>query len=86
MAPPAPPDVFIGSQRRCALPDENHEKPVLYMPDSPNVGAADPDGDPDDPKRAAKDQARADDLAAKVAIGDELSGYEKVAGRGVPRD
>jgi hypothetical protein len=68
------------------LSDDSHEKPVLYIPDSPNVGAADPDGDPDDPKRSAKDQARADDLAAKVAIGDELSGYEKVAGRGIARD
>ena len=56
------------------------------MPDTPNVGAADPDGNPDDPKRAAKDQARADDLAAKVAVGDELSGYETVAGRGIARD
>lgn len=55
------------------------------MPDTPNIGAADPDGDPTDPKRAAKDQARADDLAAKVAVADELSGYEKVAGRGIPR-
>ncbi|NYD89219.1 hypothetical protein [Sphingomonas melonis] len=65
------------------MPHDSNDKPVLYMPDSPNVGAADPDGDPNDPKRSAKDQARADDLAAKVAIGDELSGYEKVAGRGI---
>ncbi|MEI5685654.1 hypothetical protein [Sphingomonas kyungheensis] len=68
------------------MADDKSEPPVLYMPDSPNVGAADPDGDPNDPKRAAKDQARADDLAAKVAIGDELSGYEKVAGRGIAHD
>jgi hypothetical protein len=68
------------------MPEEQQDKPVLYMPDSDNVGAADPDGDPNDPKRAAKDQARADDLAAKVAIGDELSAYEKVAGRGVVQD
>jgi hypothetical protein len=68
------------------MPDEQNDQPVLYIPDSPNVGAADPDGNPDDPKRAAKDQARADDLAAKVAIGDELSAYEKVAGRGVAED
>jgi hypothetical protein len=65
------------------MANENEEKPILYVPDSPNVGAADPDEYPDDPKRAAKDQARADDLAAKVAVGDELSAYEKVAGRGV---
>ncbi len=67
------------------MADEPKEPPVLYMPDTPNIGAADPDGDPNDPKRAAKDQARADDLAAKVAVADELSGYEKVAGRGIPR-
>jgi hypothetical protein len=30
------------------------------------------------------DRARADDLAAKVAIADELSEYEIVAGKGVP--
>ncbi|WP_125994040.1 hypothetical protein [Sphingomonas sp. S-NIH.Pt15_0812] len=65
------------------MADDRNEKPILYMPDSPNVGAADPDGDPDNPKRAAQDKARADDLAAKVAIGDELSAYETVAGRGV---
>ncbi len=64
----------------------DEQQPVLYMPDSPNVGAADPDGDPENRKGAAKDQARADDLAAKVAVGDELSGYEKVAGRGVAQD
>ena len=51
------------------MADDQNEQPVLYMPDTPNVGAADPDGNPDDPKRAAKDQARADDLAAKVAVG-----------------
>ncbi|MBW6529080.1 hypothetical protein KZ813_19760 [Sphingomonas sp. RHCKR7] len=68
------------------MADEHEERPVLYVPDSPNVGAADPDADKDDPKRAAKDRARADDLAAKVAVGDELSGYEKVAGRGVVGD
>ena len=68
------------------MADDQNEQPVLYMPDTPNVGAADPDGNPDDPKRAAKDQARADDLAAKVAVGDELSGYEAVAGRGIARD
>ncbi len=68
------------------MADDQNEQPVLYMPDTPNVGAADPDGNSDDPKRAAKDQARADDLAAKVAVGDELSGYETVAGRGVARD
>lgn len=65
------------------MADETSNDRVLYVPDSPNVGAAAPDGNPDNPKQAAKDQARADDLAAKVAIGDELSGYEKVAGRGV---
>ncbi len=65
------------------MADEPEANPILYVPDSPNVGAADPDGNPDDPKQGAKDRARADDLAAKVAIGDELSAYEKVAGRGV---
>ncbi|TCP33105.1 hypothetical protein [Sphingomonas sp. BK235] len=64
------------------MADDSEEQRVLYVPDSPNVGAADPDDD-GDPKRVAKDRARADDLAAKVAIGDELSAYEKVAGRGV---
>jgi hypothetical protein len=68
------------------MADEKSEQPILYVPDTPNVGAADPDAYPDDPKRAAKDQARADDLAAKVAVGDELSAYEKVAGRGVAQD
>lgn len=68
------------------MPDEPKEDRVLYVPASKNVGAADPDGNPDDPKQAAKDQARADDLAAKVAVGDELSAYEKVAGRGVVPD
>ncbi|MGK6325075.1 hypothetical protein ACMGDM_18580 [Sphingomonas sp. DT-51] len=68
------------------MSDDREDQPVLYVPASPNVGAADPDGDPDDPKRAAKDRARADDLAAKVAVGDELSAYEKVAGRGVVGD
>jgi hypothetical protein len=66
--------------------EERDEQHILNLPDSPNVGAADPDEYPDDPKRAKKDQARADDLAAKVAIGDELSAYEKVAGRGVVGD
>ena len=68
------------------MSDDQNERPVLYMPDSPNVGAADPDGDPENPKGAAKDQASADDLAAKVAVGDELSAYEKVAGRGIAQD
>lgn len=68
------------------MADENLEKPVLYIPDSPNVGAAPTDIDPDDAKRILKEQARADDLAAKVAIADELSGYEKVAGRGLPTE
>jgi hypothetical protein len=68
------------------MADKDDEPRVLYMPDSPNVGAADPDGDADNPKRAAKDQSRADDLAAKVAVGDELSGYEKVAGHGTARN
>lgn len=63
--------------------DKANEERVLYVPDSPNVGAADPDAHADNPKQAAKDQARADDLAAKVAVGDELSAYERVAGRGV---
>lgn len=67
------------------MTDEQQDKPVLYVPDSPNVGAADTDAAADDRKGAAKDQSRADDLAAKVAIGDELSAYEKVAGRGVPQ-
>ena len=65
------------------MADEKNEERVLYVPDSPNVGAADPDGNADDPKQAARDKSRADDLAAKVAVGDELSAYEKVAGRGI---
>lgn len=68
------------------MADDTNEDRILYVPASPNVGAADPDGNPDDAKGAAKEQARADDLAAKVAIGDELSAYEKVAGRGVRQD
>ena len=68
------------------MSEELNEDRVLNVPASPNVGAADPDAYPDDPKQAKKDQARADDLAAKVAIGDELSAYEKVAGRGVVQD
>lgn len=68
------------------MTDDTKEDRILYVPASPNVGAADPDGDPNDAKGSAKDQARADDLAAKVAVGDELSAYEKVAGRGVRQD
>lgn len=68
------------------MANATNEDRILYVPASPNVGAADPDGNPDDAKGAAKDQARADDLAAKVAVGDELSAYEKVAGRGVRQD
>lgn len=59
--------------------------PVLYLPDSPNVGAAASTGSSSDKEALAADRARADDLAMKVAIGDELSEYEKVAGRGVLR-
>ncbi len=55
---------------------------VLYMPDSPNVG--DVNINDGDPKHAAEDREQADELAAKVATGDELSAYAKVAGRGVP--
>ncbi|WP_140850549.1 hypothetical protein [Sphingomonas glacialis] len=55
---------------------------VLYIPDSPNVG--DVNVNDGDLKNAAQDRAQADELAAKVSIGDELSAYEKVAGRGVP--
>jgi hypothetical protein len=64
---------------------KKHDEPhVLYVPDSPNVGAAEPEGASEGHKRFARREARADDLAAKVAMADELSGYEKVAGRGVP--
>lgn len=62
---------------------KKQDRHVLYVPDSPNVGAVNPDDYHGDPEQLASDQARADDLAAKVATGDELSGYEKVAGRGV---
>ncbi|MBB5711839.1 hypothetical protein [Sphingomonas xinjiangensis] len=65
------------------MSDEPNGDHVLYVPASPNVGAADPDDGQEDAKQSARDRARADDLAAKVAIGDELSAYEKVAGRGV---
>lgn len=61
------------------------DRPVLYMPDSPNVGDFDPAEPGSDPKRRKRDKAKADDLASKVSIGDELSGYERVAGRGVPK-
>lgn len=64
------------------MTDEPNDNGILYVPASPNVGAARTSKGLD-PKQAAKDRARADDLAAKVAVGDELSGYEKVAGRGV---
>ncbi len=64
------------------MPDDTDDRPVLYVPDSPNN--LDAVTDADDDKRSAKERARANDLAEKVAIGDELSGYEKVAGRGVP--
>ncbi len=68
------------------MADDTEASRVLYVPASPNVGAADPDDDSDNPKQSVKDRARADDLAEKVAIGDELSAYEKVAGRGVVRE
>jgi hypothetical protein len=62
-----------------------HKEPhVLYVPDSPNVGAAEPENGSDDRKTSARREARADELAAQVAMADELSNYEKVAGRGVP--
>ena len=61
------------------------DQPVFYLPDSPNVGAAAPASETDGGAEGELDRARADDLAAKVATGDELSEYEKVAGRGVPR-
>ena len=60
------------------------ERPVLYLPDSPNVGAAAPVGTSGDQETLAADRVRANDLALKVAVADELSEYEKVAGRGVP--
>ncbi|GAA0672998.1 hypothetical protein GCM10009102_25630 [Sphingomonas insulae] len=73
-------------EKETDMADDTGNERVRYVPDSPNVGAADPDGNPDDAKGSAKDQSRADDLAAKVAVGDELSAYEKVAGRGVRPD
>lgn len=79
-------DALVGREGDTIMPDQKTDDRILYVPASPNVGAADPDGHPDDAKAAAKDQARADDLAAKVAIGDELSAYETVAGRGVRQD
>ena len=63
---------------------KHNEPHVLYMPESPNVGAAEPESGTEGHRSFARRQARADDLAAKVAIADELSGYEKVAGRGLP--
>ena len=63
------------------MADDRNE---LNSPDSPNVDAANtPDGD-QDRKRAIKDRTRADDLAIKMSTADELSAYEKVAGRGLP--
>lgn len=60
------------------------EAPIIYVPDSPNVGDVAPAADFADPAAAAADRAQADDLATKVAIADELSEYEIVAGKGVP--
>lgn len=66
------------------MSEQPQDRPVLYMPDSPNVGDFDPAESGSDPKRRERDKAQADDLASKVSIGDELSEYERVAGRGVP--
>jgi len=54
------------------------------MPDSPNVGDIQPAGENANPNQVRSDRERADDIAEKVAIGDELSEYERVAGRGIP--
>jgi hypothetical protein len=64
------------------MADDQTDRPVLYVPDSPNTLEAS-GTDPDDRRAAIKEQTRAADLAEKLAIGDELSGYEKVAGRGI---
>lgn len=58
------------------MADDKNEPPVLYMPDTPS------DASDGDDKRAIKDRKRRDELAADTGLGDELSGYEKVAGRG----
>ncbi len=67
------------------MADEQDEQAFSHVPDSPAPGAAD-DPATDDHKRVAKERKRADELAEKLAVGDELSGYEKVAARGVAED
>ena len=68
------------------MADKQKRSPVLNSPDSSNVGAADTADGEQDRRSGLKDQARADDLALKMSTADELSGYEKVAGRGLPQD
>ena len=62
------------------MPDQ---RPILYTPESPDVGDASQTENGEDSATVVADRTQADELARKVAVGDELSEYEKVAGRGV---
>ena len=68
------------------MADPKTEDRILYVPASPNVGAADPDGHPDDAKAAVKDQARADDLAAKYDLKPETSDLMGTSSKGYARE
>ena len=58
------------------MPDQ---RPILYTPESPDVGDASRTENDEDSATVVADQTQADELA----VGDEPSEYEKVAGRGV---
>ena len=60
-------------------------RPAHYVPDSPNVGDVRPRDEFASDAAAAEDRAQADAIAAKVSTGDELAGYERVFGHGVPK-
>ena len=62
------------------MPDQ---RPILYTPESPDVGDASRTENGEDSATVVADRTQADELARKVAVGDELSEYEKVAERGV---
>ena len=59
------------------------QRPMLYTPESPNVGDASRTENGKDSATVVADRTQADELARKVAVGDDLSEYEKVARRGV---
>ena len=58
------------------MPDQ---RPMLYTPESANVGDASRTKNDEDAATVVADRTQADELA----VGDEPSEYEKVAGRGV---